>query len=297
MFRFALALVVIASIEAGRVTVHRYDVSESKAKWGASCDHLQTTFRNRVVAFQTFLDANPDLDAVSRAAQIRVMMRTYGIIRPLRRARECSWVVDNDSEEIEQARNIVQILLAGNPCAEAARSELEVGTTAVTPQDEIQSVQRAVSVLSSETCEVGELPEQTETLDEENVDSEISNAEDGLQDAIDELESSVPEGAFIQTESSTAGVVGFMRGLAVAFLMILLLLACVTLVFAIGFFIAGLLTYLMVVFSIRGSTDPSAGAIGIIIPFAALYGGMGAGVLGLAGCAYQLYTQLLPRLQ
>lgn len=295
MFRPVLALLVVASVEASRVQVHRSSDAESKAKW-ASCDHLQNVFRDRVAAFQTFLEENPDLDAVSRAAQVSVVMKTYGIIRPLRRARECSWVVDEDGEEIEQARGIVQILLAGNPCAEAARSELESGTSAGTPQDEIQSVQRAVNVLSSETCEVGEMPE--ETIDEENVDAELRNAEDDLQDAIDECESSVsPEGAFIQTESSTGSVRGFMRGIGVAILMLLLLLACVGVVAVIGTLIAAVLGFLALLPPLIATGG--SGGLGMqymVVPYAVVAAGAVSGVIGLAGCAHQLYNQMLPRL-
>ena len=123
MFRVVVALVLTASSEASRVAVHGGSESKSQTKFGASCDDLQAMFHDRVVAFKSSLDANPDLDEIGRVAQARVMMRTYGIIRTLRRARACSWVIENDNDDIKQAREIVQTLLAENPCADAARSQ------------------------------------------------------------------------------------------------------------------------------------------------------------------------------
>merc|ERR1711865_1298584 len=99
-------------------------------------------------------------------SQARVTMRTYGIIRTLRRARTCSWVTQNDSDEIEQARGIVQSLLAGNPCAEVARAELESGSSAETAQVEIASIRRAMSVLTSDSCETTVLPEDIRSSNE-----------------------------------------------------------------------------------------------------------------------------------
>lgn len=283
MLRFAFALLLVVSVQANRIQLHK-----SKTKSGASCDDLEITFRNRLAAFQRFLDENPDLDAVSRATQLRVMMRTYGIIRPLRRARTCAWVVDDDSAEIEQARDIVQVLLAGNPCAEAARSEVQAGTSAQTPQDEIRSVQRALTILSSESCEVGEVSEETAISDGDDVDAEISNAEHVLQDSIDELEDSVSrEGAFIQTDSNTGGLLGFMRGVGTVFLVMLLVLVCIPMFAVIGGFIAS---------ALLGLSGAPRTPDNLLFGLAFAAGGLTGGVLGIGVCFDQLFNQLMPRL-
>merc|ERR1711865_39326 len=182
-------------------------------------------------------------------SQARVTMRTYGIIRTLRRARTCSWVTQNDSDEIEQARGIVQSLLAGNPCAEVARSELESGMSAETAAVEITSIRRAMSVLASDSC----------------------------------------ESSFIQTDSKAGSLLGFMRGVGVAFMMIFLLLACAASVALVGIAIGLVITILLEL--LGACNGPDCLAL-LIFPFVGGYGGVAT---GLVGCTYQLYTQLLPR--
>lgn len=291
MFRTVLALVLVPLVGASRVQVR--DVDE--AKFGSSCDDLHATFRHRVDGFQDFLDENPDLDGISRTAQARVMVRTYGIIRTLRRARTCSWVIENDSEEIEQARSIVQTLLDGNPCTEAARSELEAGASAETGELEIHSIQRTMAILSSDNCEPPEMPEQTENVENIDVDAQLSSAEDDLQDVIEELEDPVAqevEAAFIQTNSHAGFLRGFMRAIGVAFLMLFMLLACAGAMAIISAFLVGAISIQM---GYSATTGPNGqGALRFL--FHGFMGGLFGGAVGLAGCAYQMYTQLLPRL-
>jgi len=285
VFSTMFALVLATSVEATRIQVHE----TNQNKFGASCDDLQNSFTSRLAAFQDFLDANPDLDAVSRATEARAMMRTYGILRTLRRARTCSWVVDNDSKELEQARSIVQSFLSRNPCADVARSELEAGASAESGEIELQSVQRAMAILSSDNCESGEPPEETLNFDED-ADAQLSNAEDALQDVIEELED--PAGAaFIQMEAGS--VRGFFRAMGVAFLMLFLLLACVGTIALIAAFISVIIAHMIL---------PSCGGVphcyrGMSLYFHALFGGGAAAAVGIAPCAYDLYTQMLPRLQ
>jgi len=287
MFRSLLASVFVCFCGARRIEVH--DSGESEAKFGATCEDLQTTFHNRLVNFQTFLDAT-DLDAMSRTAQVRIMMTTYGIIRPLRRARTCDWVIANDSEEIEQARGIVQTLLVGNHCTDAARSELQAGTHAETAELEVQSLRRAMSVLTSDDCEVGALSEEIATADED-VEVQLRNAEDDVQDLIEESADS-QEGAFIQTDSEAGFFRRFLRGLAVAFLMLFLLLACASAAAVITTIIAATLIYFAQFGTFILNAPAGLGSAVYLAPLA----GMVGGVVGLASCSYQLYTQLLPRL-
>lgn len=326
MFRTVVALALIASSsEAARIAAHAvvHDGSASKfqTKFGASCEDLQVLFHNRVVAFKSTLDANPDLDEISRVAKARVMMSTYGIIRTLRRARTCSWVIENDSDDMEQAREIVQILFAENPCADAARSQLAIGASDATAEIGFQSIYRAMAILASDNCELVEsvelidneaMPDE-EALDESAVESavdiELSNTEAALQDAIDETvdSSQEGEGAFIQTKSNAGTFGGFMRVVGVVFWTMLLMLACISTYAIIGMLITTALAMLFAIVShdarrflnvcFRHCYDTGPFSPGVtfgaqVIGF--FVGGIGGGVVGIGGCSYQLYNQLLP---
>lgn len=282
---FHVVLVSALAAFAGASRIQRVDEFKSQVKWGASCDDLQTRFHDRLVAFQASLDTVPDMDAMGRAAQARMMMRTYGIMRTLRRARTCSWVIQNDSEEIEQARDIVQSLLAGNPCAEAARSELESGLSAETTLVEISSIRRAMSILASDSCEP--IAEEIEATTE-GPDVDLTEAEDSLADAIATIEED--QSSLLQTDSTVGFVRGFMRNIGVAFMMVFLLLACAGAVALIGAVIG--LAFGIMLELVGLCHGPDCLAM-MLFPIAL---GMGGFVTGLGGCSYQLYTQLLPRL-
>lgn len=272
---FSVLLLRASQVHASRVQVSDTDGDADKTtvKFGASCDDLESMFRNRVVAFQHALDAD--------AGRIRLMMRSYSVIRTLRRARTCSWVVEGDSVDIEQMRGIVQTLVAENPCAEAARAELEAGASHETSEIEARKLAGSISILLSDNCEIIE-PEAETTAD---LEVEVSEAEAVLQDEIDHF-ADAPENeaaALIQNNASTFE--HFMRRLGVVFLFLLLLLACSAAAAAIGLLLG--LGILILANSIGrgfalGDLDK------VIVP--AVLGGAG---LGLAGCGYQLYTQLL----
>lgn len=284
------ALLLATSVGANRIQIHEAD----QAKFGASCDDLQTTFRSRLATFQGVLDANPDLDAVTRATKARTMMRTYGIIRTLRRARTCAWVVDNDSEEMEGARSIVQSLLSRNACADAARAELAAGASAESGEIDTQSLQRSIAILSSETCEApAEMPQDAPNLDE-NMDAQMADAEDDLQDKIEEFEDSAGA-AFVQTEDAAdRGLVArFFRTIGVAFLMLFLLLACVGSIAIISSFIIQILGLLAYRSGLWGCNAGIRCDMAFSIFAAGIYGGAAAGVVGIGACSYQLYNQFL----
>jgi hypothetical protein len=318
MFRAVVALVLTASSEASRVKVDGGSESKSQTKFGASCDDLQAMFHDRVVAFKSSLDANPDLDEIGRVAQARVMMRTYGIIRTLRRARACSWVIENDNDDIKQAREIVQTLLAENPCADAARSQLAAGASDSTnAQMEVQSIYRAMAILASDNCELVESGEQIdseatldeEALDESALDIELSETEAAVQDAIDDIVDSSQDGesAFIQTKSNEGSFGGFMRIIGVVFWMLFLMLACISTYAIIGFLITITLSTLVAAVSpswrremyicfSRHCHGSNIGIVDTLFGSAILgyFAGMASGVVGIAGCSYQMYNQLLP---
>jgi len=198
-------------------------------------------------------------------------------------------VIENDGADMDQARGMVQSLLAENPCAEAARSELEAGVSAETPQLEVRSIFRAMSILTSDTCEVVE-PNQTE----ENIDLDVqlSEIEGEVQDAIDGMveQTEDGDGAFIQTSSGIGLLRRFMRALGVALLMLFLLLACVGAAAAIGMFLGAVFAIMVAEVTRMGGEDGSWMALAW-----GFYGIGVGGVVGLGGCSYQLYTQLISR--
>jgi len=287
MFRIALCGLLLASAVAERIQVHG-----AKAKFGATCEDLQINFRNRVGGLQALLDAHPDEDSVGRFTQARFGMRTLGIARALGRARECSWVLDGGNEDIEQMRGIVQVMLADNPCAPVARAELDAGTSASDESVQMEAVQRAMTVLTSENCEAvalapdaGGLPMNVD--DEEELAMQIDQAEQQAQDRVDEaMDLAMQEEGSSFVESSSKGRFGgFFRTLAVLLLFIVLLMACTYAMVWIGMIIGVILIEIGLIATCRG------GWCGIEV---ILGGAMLGGLFGLGGCAYTLVTQLLP---
>jgi len=289
MFRLAVCSLLLASVASNRIQIH-----EAKSKFGATCEDLQVNFHNRVVGLQTVLDAHPDDSTMSRLAQARFSMRILGITRTLRRARTCSWVVDGDSEDIEQMRGIVQVMLAGNPCAQAARAELDAGASDSDESVEVEAVQRAMTVLASENCEVA-LPSgadgPTMNMDDEaEQEVQMDQAEQQAQDSVDELMDEAmgeESSSFVETDSK-GRFGGFFRSLGVIILFLLLLMACTVAIAWIGAIIGIALLEIGILTTCRG------GFCGLEILFG---GAMIGGVLGLGGCAYTLVTQLLPAVE
>merc|ERR1719329_1574799 len=127
-------------------------------------------FHDRVIAVQAALDGE--------AGRARLMMRSYSVIRTLRRARTCSWVVDGDSADVEQLRGIVQSMLDDNPCAEAARAELETGVSAETSEIEARKLAGSISILMSDNCEINEPEGEEAMVSEADLEAEASEAEE-----------------------------------------------------------------------------------------------------------------------
>lgn len=285
MLRTVFALVLLAFAQASRVEVR--EGFEAQARLGASCDDLQSRFHDRVTAIHASLQAvdeqSDEQSDVSTAARPRLAMRMYGIIRTLRRARECSWVIENNSEDLDQMRGVVHKLLAANPCAEVARLEMESGRS----NGDMESITRAMSILMSDDCEALEMPEGANT--ELTPEEQLQEAEDEIQDRFDELDTNVEGSAFIEAHKSQ-GFRSFMRGVGVLFLMLFLLLAC-TYVAAVVATILGFAVALLVSTVWSGAFRYSS-RYGSIMHNAGLAGL----ALGFPSCAYQLYNTLLPRL-
>jgi len=285
MIRILSVSALLALVGASRVKIQ----SHTDAEWGASCDDLHTTFSSRLAAFQESVDSLDIQAGVSRGSQTRQTMRVYGILRTLRRARSCSWVMNTDSEDMVQAQAITQTLLAGNPCADAARSEMEAGSSAGTQEAQAQAMARAVSILMSDTCAASEIPDDAvSSEDQMELDAQLSEAEEQMQDGMEEMmeASEGQEGSFIQLDASFR----FFRVLGVIFLMLFLLVACIVSVWMItslillGLGILGVAIGVPIVGWLNAAT--AAGYLTIVTTTAA----------ALGGCAFSLYDNVLPRL-
>lgn len=288
MFRVTIS-VLLASTTANRVHTHEFQAST----FGATCTDLQAKFHHRVGAFQAAFDAIENQESTGKIAQVRLMMKVYGMVRTMRRARTCQWVLENDSEDIEQVRGIVQGLLAENPCCEAARAELEAGQSAENAQIDLQVVQHAMSILSSDTCDVGEQTGETINLDDDGaLNAYMKDAEDNVQDVIEEMEDQKGEGAFIQTRVFRRN---FFKTLGVVLLTLFFVLACLSTFAVITAVLGSVLFFLYEgVFGcnqgigchIRHSIAPVVGAV---------YGAATGTVLGLTQCFTDTYSRFLSK--
>lgn len=137
----------LAFADANRIKSH--DLAKAKVKkvrtsWGTSCEGLQSNFQSRMDDLQALLDAHQDETTFGLTTRSRLTMKTLGIARVMRRARECEWMLNSDSEDIERMQGLVAVMLEGNPCTQAARAELEAGS-----DNEGEGLARALSVLVS----------------------------------------------------------------------------------------------------------------------------------------------------
>lgn len=283
MFRIAVAGAFLVSSQASRVQVHEVDTAQ--VKWGATCEDLQSRFRDRVTTIRSSLEGEDEHSELGAVAQTRLAMRMHGILRTLRRARECSWVIENNSDDLDQLRGVVQQLLTANPCAEAARLEFESGSSDENPQ----AVQHALTILLSDDCVALPVPEGANT--DVTPEEQLQAAEDEFQDSLDEPGDS-GESAFIEVDK-TQFFRALFRAIGVAFLMLFLLLACVTTAAAIALVLSAVLSVLA--YRVGLYRPAGRGLFGPHFPIAIL-GGFGGAVIGLGACAATLQTTLLPRL-
>lgn len=285
MMRTLTALAFVVFVGASRVHIHGH----SGHKFGASCEDLQTNFGNRLTAFQEALDSMNAEGGSTRTSQMRQTMRGYGILRTLRRARTCSWLTEADSEDMAKARSIAQSLMSSNPCAAAARSEMQTVSTTSAPEAQVSAVTRTMAILTSDSCEASEIPdnavsfdEETMALDEQELEAE-AEVQDGLDEMIEMEESE--EGSFVQLNHFS-----LFRLLAVVFILVFLLLACTYV--AVG-----------VLFLLTWALGMYAGALGMTATASFLTGGMvvesGVSLLfpiSIAGCAIELFHHVLPQI-
>lgn len=296
MIRAFVAIAVMAiSTDAARLGTENQ--GKSKTPFVASCEDLQSTFRSRVTAVQALLNSHQNATGISSFGQAQITMRVFGVVRTLRRARNCQWVLDGDSEDIEQARSVVQSVLAENPCAEAAMAEM-TAEAFESAANELQPLQRAMIVLMSESCEVPEQEEAEEAADVEDEDAmehRLVNSEEETQDHIDELfeqatleSESMAEGSFVQMDAKTrAGLLAHvLRVVGAIFLAMLLAMVCVPFGMVIGAMIGLILCVGFHQTGICGRESQHFVGIGA--------GGIFGGAGGFGVCVYGLAQTLMP---
>jgi len=277
MIRTVLVSVLLGSAQASRIQVQEHNLSggQTQNKFGATCEELQDNFHGRVAAIQSSLDGVDETSELSSMMRTRLTIRMHGIIRTLRRARECSWVLENNSEDLVQMRGLVQQFLAGNPCAEAARVEMQQAS-----EEHPEGISRAMGILLSDDCEA---PTPQEITPEE--------LEDEVQEGLDELTANSDESAFMEMDKTQrAQLLGrFLRGVAVIFLMLFLVFACVSSALIIGWFVG---LALLIVLESMG--------VSLVRQTQYWYPARGAFLLGAVGlpvCLSQVASNLLPALQ
>lgn len=221
MLRCLLTWISLVSLEASRVQVH--EVSQSQ--FGASCETLQNRFHDRVAGLRTSLDSMDQESGMSTVTQVRFALRINGIIRVMRRAKECSWVVDNNTDDFDDLQVIVQGLLANNPCADAAMVEMQAGIAAGTEEAQAATLPNVLSILISDDCVASELETNPHAVEdpEAQMQQDEDEVQDGLEDLLDRAE--VGHSALVQTDQST--IRRFFRIVGVIFLSLLLILGCV----------------------------------------------------------------------
>jgi len=285
MIRALCALVVLANpIGASRIAHHK-----NTSPFFASCEDLQVTFRSRVTAVQALLDATDD--TITTLVQARITMRVFGVVRTLRRAKECQWVLDGDTEDIEQARSVVQQVLARNPCAEVAMAELTTEAFE-SASNEFQPFQRAMIVLTSETCEIPEQEEDEAVAgveDEAALERRLDEVTESTQDRIDELfeeaaleAESMAGGSLVQLDGGhliwSAGRV--IRTIGALLFGVLFALVCAPVGAAVGLVLSWIL---------------GVAVLGIDSLNVLILGVLAGGGLGFGACAVGLVNEMLPR--
>jgi len=293
MLRTFIVVFLAGSSDANRIALHEVSKEVAQADFGASCEDLQSMFRNHLIQMAALQAAHQE-EHLSTGTQARFSMRALRIVRTLRRARTCSWVTDSDSEDIEQMQAVAQAFISSNPCAPAARAELEAGTNPETEEIGVATVNHAMQILMSEDCEF--TPEDpagsNEPQSEEDLLLELRASEENTENKIDELlqETDSTNGAFIQSDART--VRSFMRRLGVVFLGLLMVLACVTGTAAIVALIAFVATNIYM-FALSGHTLLTGGIAGAYaVGYFSAIGGAAGAFIGLPGCASMAYRVL-----
>jgi len=215
-------------------------VERHEQKWpGASCESLQTSFHDRLAAVRENVE-NMDAENLSRGARARLTMRMYGIGRTMRRAKDCEWVQESDNEHVEEARGLVETLMNHNPCADAARAEFQSASTAEDEEDRARIMQRAMSILASDTCD----PTDPTMVEAEAQDGQVEDMEEQVADGVENLIEGGQGSSFAETNEKYA-IERFVRFLVVLAIFVLLVVLCTWVVVWVAIFIITYFTMLL----------------------------------------------------
>lgn len=288
MIRAVVASIMLVTfVEAHRVNVDGGRIgNDAGSQFFDSCEDLEVIFRSHVASLQALLDANRNATGVNALTRARFPMRAFGVVRTLRRAKDCPWVVHGDSEDIERTRAIAQTTLAANPCEEAARAELTPEAYA-TAANELEPLQRSMLVLLSDTCDVPEVPEvegeAMDPADEGTVMDRLIEDEARARDGIDELfeeaaleSESLTGGSFVQTEAHARGFRSALRLVGALLYGVFYLLSCV----GVGYVIGMLLGFFLSIIVCNVAPGACRGSLMVTAPIGA--------VLGLATCGREM---------
>merc|ERR1740130_319244 len=80
------------------------DSRAERAQWGraSSCETLQTRFHTRTENLQKFMSDHADSDHMSLPTQGRAVMKAAGVLKALKRGKDCPWAANaNNGEEVE----------------------------------------------------------------------------------------------------------------------------------------------------------------------------------------------------
>jgi len=223
--------------------------ADSDNKWYRSCDALQTRFGTGSKRLQELVDSASGSEEMTVVSQVNLVVKASAIMRTLRRSKDCSWVVDGDSDALQAVGKVVRSVLANNPCATAAVAELQHlddnGEEGTAP------VGRAMSILLSDTCEVGEV-EHVDDLDNADaiVDPTNLETEELVLDAVDEImmaeSAGMSDSLLEKSEMHRASGLHIVKVIGAIMLGVYLVLYCANSAFWIAGFIGMAFTYLLI---------------------------------------------------
>jgi hypothetical protein len=190
---------------------------------------------------------------------------------------ECAWVQDTDSEHVQQAHELVEQLLNQNPCSEAARTEFSSAQALESEEDRAVAMQRAMSILTSDTCEPTDLV--TDAVAEPQAGECEELEEQAMTGVEDMVESTEGPSSFAETNEQYA-IERFLRFLVVLAVFVLLVVLCTWVVVWIALFIVQYFTMLLGMIGIYSSIGIALWERLILPP-------------ALLACGYDLFFRIL----
>jgi len=206
-----------ACVDAARMQTQAQGGLEADAqgKFGASCETLQTRLRTRSKNLLDFSNLHSGADNMTVTASAFAVMKVSAVMRVLRRASDCPWVVNGSHDDIETVGKVVHSLLAPNPCAPAAVAELQLlGTDG---EEGVMPLGRAMSILMSDTCKYEDQRQGSNEFDE-IADVDNIEVEELVQDRVEEMMETTGTGSIVGQGSSLVEQLDMQRTRGVLYL-------------------------------------------------------------------------------